>query len=157
MKLKGISYTVLYEEKNEISKNKRLNNDDRISCNERIDVKKMLNDIDSDDINNNEEIDNNFQFTKAVTIKEKDLTELVNNNKLLTVTFIAEGNKILMPMTCKNNTTFKNYEEKLFEQYPEYNNNNTVFMVNGDIINRKSTLEENKIKNKDTILIMKTE
>ena len=30
-------------------------------------------------------------------------------------------------------------------------------MVNGDIINRKSTLEENKIKNQDTILIVKTE
>ena len=88
-----------------------MNNDDRISYNERIDVKKMLNDIDSDNINNNEEIDNNFQFTKAVTIKEKELTELVNNNKLLTVTFIAEGNKILMPMTCKNNIIFENYEE----------------------------------------------
>ena len=48
-------------------------------------------------------------------------------------------------MTCKNNTTFENYEEKLFEQYPEYKNNNTVFIINGNTINRKYTLEENKI------------
>ena len=29
-------------------------------------------------------------------------------------------------------------------------------MINGNTINRKYTLEENKIKNQDTILIMKT-
>ena len=101
--------------------------------------------------------DNNNQMEKTPTLNAKDLNTLVNENKIITVTFITDGNKILTPMSCKYNSSFKTYEDDLFKEYPEFQNKDVIFKVNGNIINRQSTIEENKIKNNDIIEVIKKE
>ena len=100
---------------------------------------------------NEEKEDNNNQMEKTPTLNAKDLNTLIEENKLITVTFIADGNRILTPMPCKYNSPFKTFEDSLYEEFPEFNNKDVIFKVNGNTINRQSTIEENKIKNNDII------
>ena len=106
---------------------------------------------------NEEKEDNNNQMEKTPTLNAKDLNTLINENKIITVTFIADGNRILTPMSCKYNSSFKTYEDDLFKEYPEFQNKDVIFKVNGNTINRQSTIEENKIKNNDIIEVIKKE
>ena len=44
-------------------------------------------------------------------------------------------------------------EEQLYEEYPEYKEFDVYFTVKGDKIKRFKSIEENKLKNKDKILL----
>ena len=56
-------------------------------------------------------------------------------------------------MIGKKSDNFKVLEEKLYQDYPEIENKNLVFMVNGCVINRDETLENNGIKPGNAIVI----
>ena len=53
-----------------------------------------------------------------------------------------------------NKDLFSAIEEKLYIHNPELRRKNIYFCANGNIIDRKATLEKNKIKNGDQILIL---
>ena len=57
------------------------------------------------------------------------------------------------PITCKNSDYFYELEEKFYNEYPEIKKRNIYFLVNGYVINRLITVEENKIVDGSTILI----
>ena len=61
--------------------------------------------------------------------------------------------KINRPIACKNSDTFVSIEEKLYNEYPELKNNENFFLVNGRKIKRFLTIDENNIKDGDSILI----
>ena len=54
---------------------------------------------------------------------------------------------------CKNTDTFVRLEEKLYEDYPEYKDKDTYFIKNGNKIKRFKSLDENKIKNNDVLIL----
>ena len=54
---------------------------------------------------------------------------------------------------CKYTDTFSNIEEQLYTQYPILKNETNMFFLRSRVINRNKTLEENGIKDDDTILI----
>ena len=56
-------------------------------------------------------------------------------------------------MACKSSDNFSKLEEKLYLEYPNYKNSKTFFTVNGKIINKLATLEENGIKNGNAIVL----
>ena len=58
-----------------------------------------------------------------------------------------------MALKCNINDIFVRLEEKLYNQYPEYKDVITYFVVNGNTVKRFKTMKENKIKNNDTILL----
>ena len=91
-----------------------------------------------------EEEDEN-QIQRAPTF----LTE----NNVIAVHFKSGDNIINKPMACKKNYNFKKIEEKLYKEYPEIKNNISCFLVNEKEINREKTLEDNKIKDGDNIII----
>ena len=64
---------------------------------------------------------------------------------------------INFPIACKIKDNFKVLEEKLYKDYPELKHKNLYFMANGNIINRDETLENNRIKNRNAILIYENE
>ena len=64
---------------------------------------------------------------------------------------------IIYPITYKNSDIFSKLEEKLYLEYPDLKNKNIYFIANGNIINRTFTVEKNKIKNGNTILIKEIE
>ena len=57
------------------------------------------------------------------------------------------------PIACKNTNIFKKLEEKLFMIYPEYKYKNPFYTVNGKIVDRNKSIQENNIKNHDIIFL----
>ena len=73
--------------------------------------------------------------------------------KTIAIIFISVDQNINYPISCNNLENFSNVEEKLYQEFPELRKKNVVFIANGNVINRKITLEQNKIKGGTTILI----
>ena len=111
---------------------------------------------------------NTFKDTKMdnmfLDCKELDYIIISNNkisidiNKFLSkfniaVIFTSDDQKINFPVSCSLFDKFTTIEEKLFNNFPELKTKNFYYLVNGGIIDKNLTLEQNKIKNSDTILI----
>ena len=73
--------------------------------------------------------------------------------KILAINFISTDQKVNYALPCKNTDIFVKLEEKLYNEYPEYKDINTYYTVNGNIIKRFKSLEENKIKSSDKIIL----
>ena len=58
---------------------------------------------------------------------------------------------------CKNTDKFYRIENLLYEEFPEYAEKENIFMCKGYKINRNKTLQENNIRDKDTILLIPVE
>ena len=54
---------------------------------------------------------------------------------------------------CKNTQKFTELEEKLYKEYPEYSKSNNYFIINGNRVNKTKSLDENKIRNNDIIIL----
>ena len=81
--------------------------------------------------------------------------ELSKGEKLISVIFTSSDKMILYSVICKNTENFIKLEEKLYNNYPEYSESDNYFMVNGNIISKFKTLDENKIKDNDNIILAK--
>ena len=65
----------------------------------------------------------------------------------MTVNFISSDSKIHYAISCINNNTFAEIEEKLYQQFPEYRETNNEFLANGEQVLRFKTIKQNKIGN----------
>ena len=120
---------------------------------------------------NNEIYDNNINYAKIIElmeeIKQKDneLKELKSklpfnlnkNDKLMTVIFISNDQSVHYSFICKNNDKFNRIENLLYDEYPQFQETENYFTVNGHKIIKSKTMEENKIKNSDIIILNKYE
>ena len=156
--------------------NKEINNSED-NLNIEIEIKNELIDInellikeikkfnDSININENKNISN---LDKDITIKKlyKDINdlktklslypfELSKGEKPISVIFSSLDENILYSIICKNTEKFIKLEEKLYKDYPEYSKFDNYFMVNGNKVDKTKTLDENKIRNSDIIIIIK--
>ena len=77
----------------------------------------------------------------------------INYENIIAIMFKSVDQKINISFPCKSKDIFVRLEEKLYEEYPEYKEYNNYFTVNGRIIKRFKSLEENSIKNGDIILL----
>ncbi len=73
----------------------------------------------------------------------------------MTVIFISSDQKIHYSFICKNIDKFNKIENLLYDKYPEYEQSENFFTVNGNKIIKSQTIEQNKIKNSDIILLNK--
>ena len=101
---------------------------------------------------------NNMNISNGSTAKIRELIEEKEKlqkeiDNMFAITFESTNQKIKCPMVCKKTDNFKNLEEKLYRDYPELKKKNLVFMVNGSVINRDETLNNNGIKSGNAILI----
>ena len=111
------------------------------------------------------------QINKLMSIienKDKQIMELkAKNNKLSNnitdmsnikaINIISEDGKVYYPMACRGNQPFSEIEAKLYEQYPEYKETFNNFLCNGNVIKRYKTIDENKIRDGNTITIIAEE
>ena len=56
-------------------------------------------------------------------------------------------------MACKNTDKIARLTEKLYNKYPKYKDYNTYLTVNGNVIKRFKSLDENGIKDGNSIII----
>ena len=79
--------------------------------------------------------------------------ELNEREKLISVIFISLDQNLYYSIICKNTDRFDTIEKKLYDVYSEYSETENYFTVNGNEINKLKTLEDNKIKNNDLIIL----
>jgi len=152
--------------KNEI-KNFDFKNKNKINEND-IELEIEKNRILKEKINQFENLSNNTanvnELLKAVLKKDKEIEELklklsrfpfelAQGEKLISIIFASTDQKVLYSTICKNTDKFGNIELKLYDAYPDYSESVNIFTVNGKKINRSKNLDENKIKNHDTIIL----
>ena len=95
-------------------------------------------------------------YAKIDDLKEKLSRypfELKKDEKMISVIFTSDDQKIHFSVICKNTEKFNRLEEKLYNDYPEYSETNNYFVVNGNRIQKFKTLEENNIRNSDIIIL----
>jgi hypothetical protein len=74
--------------------------------------------------------------------------------KLISIKFVSVDQNIKnFKLIVKNTDKFSKLEDILYEKYPNYKDTENYFIVNGKRINRNRTLEENKIKNNDILML----
>ena len=87
---------------------------------------------------------------------EEFLSNLDNckpGEKRINLQILSTDQTLSFPISCKNTTTFVKLEEELYNEFPEYKEVNSFFTVNGLAIKRFKSIQENNIKNRDTIII----
>ena len=67
--------------------------------------------------------------------------------------FRSVDQKILYPISCKSNDIVVKVEQQLYDEFPQYKEFNTYLTCNGNVIKRFKTIEENGIKNGNTIIV----
>ena len=113
----------------------------------------VLKDIDLNKFNNLN-INNKEEISQSESIKkEKRKEENETPNKLITIYFSSTDQSINYTMACFNKDIFSTVEQKLILQFPDLKDKNIYYLVNGNVVNRSISLEENKIKNNDHLLI----
>ena len=66
---------------------------------------------------------------------------------MMCVYFTSIDQNIHYPIPCINTDKFKEVEEKLYKQYPEYRDIKNHFIYNGNEVSRDKTISENNIGN----------
>ena len=100
-------------------------------------------------------------YIKTSKIIENESKNIINNiiinkkneEKIINIIFISIDQKIKFPISCKDSIKFYIIEDLLYNRYPEYNEKENYFLVNGKKVNRFKSLQENDIKNGDNILL----
>ena len=142
----------------------RTNKNKLIEINEQL--KKQIKEFnDSQKIKKEQDNSNNDKdiiqlYKKIDELKEKLSRypfELSKGEKLISVIFTSSDQKIHCSIICKNTEKFIKLEEKLYNDYPEYSESDNYFMANGNRVSKFKTLDENKIKNSNIIILNKNE
>ena len=81
-----------------------------------------------------------------------------NNNSIfyeniVAINFISSDQLINFPIGGVKSDKFSIIEEKLLNEFPELKNKDIYYIANGNVINKELTLEQNKIKTGNSILI----
>ena len=79
--------------------------------------------------------------------------ELSKGEKLISVIFTSSDQNMYYSVICKNTEKFIKLEQKLYTDYPEYSKSDNFFMINGNRVNKDKSLDENKIRNSDIIIL----
>ena len=90
-----------------------------------------------------------YLYNKKETINDSSII----SEKIIAINFISTGHNINLPMACKKTDIFLTIEKKLFDEYPELKSKKLFYIANGNVIDKYISLEQNKIKNGNSILI----
>ena len=77
---------------------------------------------------------------------------IAHNGNLFETRFIRNGESFFIP--CRREDFFSKVEEKIFQIFPELRYKNIKYLNNSNVINRSSTLIENKINKEEPIMII---
>ena len=145
----------LKEENNKIKKE---NNDLRVEING---LRQRSNNQNNNNKNINDNKDEIISLLKKLEIKENEIKQIKQNfpyelksgEKLMPIIFISIDQKIHYAFICKNTDKFNSIENLLYEVYPEYQENENYFTVNGIKIIKSKTMEQNNIKPSSIIIL----
>ena len=140
--------------------------------NENNELKKQINELKiksnypNYNINNiNDNKDAIITLLKKLEIKENEIKqikqkmpyELKSGEALMPIIFISSDQKIHYAFICKNTDKFNSIENLLYEVYPEYQESENYFTVNGQKIIKSKTMQQNNIRPSSIIMLNKYE
>ena len=96
---------------------------------------------------------NEINDLKSKLIDEDSISFIKPGEKIIAVYFTSTTQEIQFPIACKNTDIIARLEEKLYNEYPKYKEYNTYLTVNGNIIKRFKSIDENGIKNGNSIIV----
>ena len=106
---------------------------------------------------------NNKEIDISKTIEENNITdgsiiyykiqEINNDDDEISVIIKSSDQAIKFPFRCQKGDKFKVLQQKLYEKYPNLNQKEHFYVCGGNIIYIEKTIEENKIKDNDQIII----
>ena len=155
------------EYKKEIENLKKEN----IKLNEELSkLKKVSNAIQNNKIENNELNklkEENATLKYQLNMKDKEINDLkskisnketkYNLDDIMVIYFTPTDSSFYQGIKCVKTETFAEVEEKLCKKHDELRNTNNMFTANAFPILRFKTIEENKIKDQDIIMLYKIE
>ena len=132
-------------------------------------VKELKNKLLFYEQNFNENINKIKELENLINIKNTELNNLntkIDNDKsapfmaymkpgekIMAINFVSTSQDIHKPMACKNTDIISRLEETLYNDYPQYKDYNTYLTVNGNAIKRFKSLDENGVKDGDSIIV----
>ena len=129
-------------------------------------IDQLNNKIELYEKKSNEYINKIKDLEKLINIKNNELNALNSKlnydnsisyinpgEKIIAINFESLNQEIRKPVACKNTDIISRLEEKLYNEYPQYKEYNTYLTVNGNLIKRFKTLDENGIKDGNIILV----
>ena len=114
---------------------------------------------------NKKNLNSKEELLNSIILKDKELNELKiklgrypielnEGEKLMTVNFTSVDSRIQnYSLICKNTDMFNALEKRLYDDYKEYYDTENFFTVKGIKVHKLKSLEENKIKNNDVIIL----
>ena len=85
----------------------------------------------------------------------KNQFDLKERENLMPIIFQSIDESLHYAIICKKTDRFDTIENMLYDQYPIYLDKKNNFTVNGKNINKSKTMEQNKIKYSDIIILNK--
>ena len=133
-------------------------------------AKKIIEGIQNNQIGNNEikKLKDEIEYLKyQLNNKDNEINELkrkIKNEKpkfdfddVMWIYFQPIDNSFKEGIKCLKTNTFAEVEEKLYKKYNTLRNTNNNFTANATPVLRFKTIEENKIKDQDIIILYKIE
>jgi len=140
------------------------------NTNMMINQKALLNDKISNENNN---ISNNINLSQneSQSLNANSINDITSNNssinlnkkeknisvlkqeKIIVLKFISSDQCLNYSIVCKSTDKFNIVINRIFDIYPEYIEKKCFFICNGNVINEYKDIQENKIKNGDTIIV----
>ena len=151
--------TLTKELEDEKSKNRNLNKINIDLTSQLNNANKTIKDL-SNKLNSISLKNNNNELQKIINMINDEINKLksiLNGNSkdnILSIGFTSCDQKINnFFLSCKDSELFVRIEEKLYDEYSEYKEKETYFMVGGNKIKRFKTLKENNIKSGSIIML----
>ncbi len=103
------------------------------------------------ELNNKNDIIKNMNYEIIKFRAKKD--QIIKTEDMISIQFKSIDQKVDISIPCSITEPFVRIESILYDRYPEYKDNSTYFTVNGETVQRFKTIQENKIRNNQTILL----
>ena len=103
---------------------------------------------------------------KKIIEKEKEIEDLkleintipkttfYGRDQMLALNFISSDQKLHFAIPCVKKDLFVDVEKKLYDQFPEFKETNNNFVVQGKMILRFKSLEDNELESGIPIIII---
>ena len=78
---------------------------------------------------------------------------MLPGEKLITIKIVSADQNFEFNTFSKITDNFAKLESSLYEYYPKYKETENYFLVNGKILNKHKTLDENKINDNDVLTL----
>ena len=95
------------------------------------------------------------KIEKTSINKNDSLSDIKPGEKIYAIKFESPEHNLSYPMACKNTDKISRLEERLYDEYPEFKDINTYLTVNGTFVKRFKTVDENGIKNGNSVIVNK--